>query len=288
MAISKRTAVALAVLCASVAWLYWDVFTWLIDDWNLDGDYSHGFAIIPLALYLVWERRDELRRMPVTPALSGLWLVALSFLLLAAGTLGAETFVTRVSLVVLVAGAIVFLFGWSYLRQLAFPVAFLLLMIPIPSILANRVTIPLQFIASRFGETMLSAAGVPVLREGNVILLPAMTLYVAEACSGIRSLMSLFTLGVLYGYFAESRTWMRIVLCIATVPIAIAANGLRVAGTGFAAHWYGAGAAEGFFHTFSGWLVFLAAAVLLTIFHRAAQWLVPGTTGKAAPAESTV
>lgn len=287
MTISKRTAAAFVVLCASAAWMYWDVIIWLLDDWDLQGDYSHGFAIVPLALYLAWDRRDALRAIPVRPAASGLWLVAASFVLLAAGTLGAETFITRISLVVLVAGTLVFLCGWRWLRALAFPVAFLFLMIPIPSILANRVTIPLQFIASRFGEVMLSAGGVPVVREGNVILLPDITLYVAEACSGIRSLMSLFTIGVLYGYFAETRRGVRIALVLATVPIAIVANGLRVAGTGYAAHWYGAGAADGFFHTFSGWLVFLAAAALLTIFHRALTWLAPGVVEKQAPAEYT-
>ena len=288
MPISRRTAGALVLLLISLAWIYWDVFVWLVDDWDMNGDYSHGWAIVPLSLYLAWERRTALRSTPAAPSTWGLLIIAGSFLLLTMGTLGAETFLARLSLVVLATGAIVFLLGWAHLRLLAFPVAFLLLMIPIPSVIANRVTIPLQFVASRFGESMLSAGGVPVLREGNVISLPAVTLYVAEACSGIRSLMSLFTLGVLYGYFTEQRAWIRVALCIATVPIAIVTNALRVSGTGYAAHWYGARAAEGFFHTFSGWIVFLAAMVLLTVFHRLILWSSPPPGVKAADAGCTV
>jgi exosortase len=283
MRIPKSLAGALLLLVASFALLYRDVFIWLIDDWELKGDYSHGMAIIPIALYLAWERRHKIAALEIRPSNWGLVLIGGSLLLLAAGTLGAETFVARVSIVSLTVGAIVFLLGWEHLRQLAFPVAFLFLMIPIPYILANRVTIPLQFVASHFGESMLSAAGVPVLREGNLIVLPAVTLHVAEACSGIRSLMSLFTAGVLYGYFWESRPWVRVFLCAATVPIAIVANGLRVTGTGLTAHFYGTRAAEGFFHAFSGWLVFLAAAALLVVVHRAIQWMFLGRPAE--PAE---
>jgi len=286
MRMPKRLAGALLLLAASFVLLYRDVFFWLIDDWELDGDYSHGMAIIPIALYLVWERRQKIAALQMQPSNWGLVIIAGSLLLLAAGTLGAETFVARVSIIGLTAGVIVFLLGWEHLRQVSFPVAFLFLMIPIPAILANRVTIPLQFVASRFGEGVLSAAGVPVLREGNLIILPDVTLHVAEACSGIRSLMSLFTAGVLYGYFWESRRWVRIVLCAATVPIAIVANGLRVAGTGLTAHFYGTRAAEGFFHTFSGWLVFLAAALLLVMVHGAMRWMFFRKPGQ--PSECSV
>jgi exosortase len=145
---------------------------------------------------------------------------------------------------------------------------FLLLMIPIPAIIFNQVAFPLQLLASRFGEAALQACDIPVLREGNVIVLANTTLEVAEACSGIRSLVSLLTLGIVYGYFADRRSWMRIVIALATVPIAIVANGLRVAGTGIAAHYYGPEAAHGFFHTFSGWLVFaFAFGALVTLIH---------------------
>ncbi len=275
MTISKRLAGTVLLLLGAFLLLYWNVFVWLFDDWELKGEYSHGMAIIPIAVYMAWERRRKLASLPLAPSASGLVLIFGSLLLLAAGTLGAETFLTRTSIIGTVAGTIVFVYGWRHLRELAFPVAFLLLMIPIPAIIFNRVTIPLQLLASRAGELTLDALRIPVLREGNLIVLADVTLHVAEACSGIRSLMTLFTIGVIYGYFCEPRLWARLLLAVATVPIAIVANGLRVSGTGVAAHFYGPKAADGFFHTFSGLLVFVAATAMLVLLHRAVQWIAP-------------
>jgi exosortase len=158
-----------------------------------------------------------------------------------------------------------FVCGWQHLRVLAFPIAFLLLMIPIPAIIFNQIAFPLQIFASQFGETAMNIADIPVLREGNVIVLANTTLEVAEACSGIRSLVSLLTLGIVYGYFTDPRGWLRTTVALSTVPIAIVANGMRVAGTGIAAHYYGPEAATGFFHTFSGWLVFVVAFAMLFV-----------------------
>jgi exosortase len=171
--------------------------------------------------------------------------------------------------VVAVVGIVLFLFGSGYLRVLAFPIAFLLLMIPIPTLLFNQIAFPLQLLASRLGEVMVAAAGIPVLREGNIISLASTRLEVAEACSGIRSLVSLFATGVVYGYFVDRRSVIRVLLATATVPLAIVANALRVAGTGIAAHHFGAAAADGFFHSFSGWLVFISALLMLTVIARA-------------------
>ena len=127
------------------------------------------------------------------------------------------------------------------------------------------------------GEASLSAAGIPVLREGNVIILANTKLEVAEACSGIRSLVSLLTLAIVYGYFVDPRTGIRVAIALSAIPVAIVANGLRVAGTGFAAHYIGPAAAEGFFHTFSGWLVFVVAFVLLCAVMQLLRWLAPAT-----------
>jgi exosortase len=156
-----------------------------------------------------------------------------------------------------------------------FPIAFLILMVPIPQLIFNQIAFPLQLLASDVGAGGLKAVGVPVLREGNVMMLAHTTLEVAEACSGIRSLVSLLTLGVVYGYFMDSRSWVRWALTLATVPIAVVTNGLRVAGTGVAAHYYGAEAAEGFMHSFSGWLVFVAAFALLVVVREVIVRLVP-------------
>ena len=209
--------------------------------------------------------------------------------MLLAGVLGAEVFTTEVSMLATIAGSVLFLFGWSHLRVMLFPIAFLMLMIPLPAIIFNQITFPLQLLASRFGESALVLAGIPVLREGNVIHLSNTSLAVAEACSGIRSLISLLTLGIVYGYFVDPRSWVRWVIAMATVPVAIVTNGLRVAGTGVGAHYFGPAVAEGFFHEFSGWLIFVSAFVILLALHRALVWISPKTRSiPAAPKEEPV
>lgn len=264
-----------ALILGALAVAYWSTIRELVLDWATDGNYSHGFLIVPLALYFAWERRRRLAAAPLRPSWIGLFVVLGGLALLVAGILGAELFTSRFSFVVVLAGIVLFVLGWHHLRVLAFPLAFLLLMIPLPSIIFNQIAFPLQLLASRFGETVLQAASVPVLREGNVMILANTTLEVAEACSGIRSLISLLTLGIVYGYFVDGRAWVRTVIALSTIPIAILANGVRVAGTGLAAHYYGPEAAEGFFHTFSGWLVFLVAFAMLFAVTQFVQRVAP-------------
>jgi len=247
------------LLAGCFVYLYQHVMSRLVHDWYIDENYSHGFLIIPIAFYFVWERRAGLKTAVQKSSLWGLAVILGSMALLLAGILGSELFLTRVSILGVIAGSVLFLYGWNHLKILFLPIAFLLLMIPVPAIIFNQVAFPLQLLASRFGEMALLAFQIPVLREGNVIQLANTSLEVAEACSGIRSLISLLTLGIVYGYFVDSRTWVRIVLAVGTIPIAIVANGIRVAGTGIAAHYYGADAAQGFFHSFSGWVVFVVA-----------------------------
>jgi exosortase len=162
---------------------------------------------------------------------------------------------------------IIFLAGWENLRSVSFPLGFLILMIPIPVIIYNQITFPLQLLASRFATAWLEVMQVPVLREGNVLILPNYSLEVVEACSGVRSLMTLITLAVAYGYFAESRRWVRYALPVLMVPIAIVSNAIRIMGTGVLTYHFGPKAAEGFFHEFSGWMIFLVALVLMFIGH---------------------
>ncbi len=276
-------AVSAALVLAGFAILYTPIIAKLVHDWASDDNYSHGFLIVPIALYLAWERRGRFASAEQRPSNLGLIVLLGSLAMLAVGVLGVEFFVTRLSMLGVVAGAIAFLWGWARLRVMIFPISFLLLMIPIPAIVFNQVAFPLQLLASRCGEWTLNAFQIPVLREGNVIQLADTTLEVAEACSGIRSLISLLTLGIVYGYFVESRTWARVVLALATVPVAIAANALRVAGTGLAAHYYGAEAAQGFFHSFSGWLIFLVAFAMLFVAHRILILMAPENKGGAAP-----
>jgi len=273
--VARKTVAGFVLLAACFGYLYSHVIARLVHDWYIDDNYSHGFLIIPIALYFVWERRKKLKEAARRRSYWGLAVVVGSMTVLLAGILGSELFMTRVSMLGTIAGVILYLYGWNHLKILALPVAFLLLMIPVPAIIFNQIAFPLQLLASRFGEMALLLAGVPVLREGNVIHLANTSLEVAEACSGIRSLISLLTLGIVYGYFTDSRTWVRVILAAGTIPIAIAANGIRVAGTGIAAHYYGAEAAEGFFHSFSGWIIFVAAFIMMFILYRIICRLAP-------------
>ena len=288
--VSKKTIWIYAAPVVCFVILYYQVIAKLVSDWWNDDNYSHGFLIVPIALYFAWERRSALKEAAQNPSVWGLIVVAASLSMLLAGILGSELFLPRVSMLGVLAGTILFLFGWNHLKILILPIAFLLLMIPIPAIIFNQIVFPLQLFASQFGENTLVTCHIPVLREGNVLHLANTSLEVAEACSGIRSLITLLTMGIGYGYLFDSRLWVRIVLAAGTVPIAIVANGIRVAGTGVAAHYFGAEAAEGFSHTFSGWVVFIVALIMLFVLHRAIVLITPNkekTTEPNAVQEST-
>jgi exosortase len=254
---------------------YWNVLVELVRAWSTDDNYSHGFFIVPLALYFAWGRRKALAAAPVRGSWVGLVIVAGSLGILVAGLLGAELFLSRVSIIGTLTGAILFLFGWQVLRLLAFPLAFLLLMVPLPAIIFNKIAFPLQLLASNVGEYTINSMDIPILREGNVLILANATLEVAEACSGIRSLVSLFTLGIVFGYFVDHRLWVRTVIALSAIPVAIFANGLRVASAGIAAHNYGNAGVEGVFHEFSGWAVFILAFLMMLALQRVLQRMLP-------------
>ncbi len=267
--------IAAGLVLAGLAIMYWSVIAGLIGAWSTDDNYSHGFFIVPLAIYFAWERRHAIATAPENPSPLGALVVAGSLVLLVGGVLGAELFLARVSIIGAIAGAVLFLYGWPMLRILAFPLAFMLLMVPLPAIIFNKIAFPLQLVASHVGESTISAMDIPILREGNVLILANAKLEVAEACSGIRSLVSLFALGVVFGYFVDERPWVRTAIALSAVPVAILANGLRVASAGVAAHNYGSAGVEGLFHEFSGWVVFIVAFLMMFAFQRLLQRLLP-------------
>ncbi|MGE5362206.1 MAG: exosortase/archaeosortase family protein [Bacteroidales bacterium] len=273
---SRNTVVrCLVLLAVAFAVVYGAVVLSLVHNWVVDDNYSHAFVLVPAAAYLAWLRRADLAAQPLAPSFLGLLVVVVSLVVFAAGTLGAEVFLARISMLGVAGGTILFVAGRRHLAILAFPLGLLLLVVPLPALLFNQVAFPLQLLASRLGEWALWATGVPVLREGNVITLAHTRLEVAEACSGIRSLMSLVALALLYGYFSDPRPGVRAALAAVAVPVAIVVNGLRIAGTGLLAQQFGAQAAEGFFHAFSGWLMFVAAFALLVAAHRVIAWEWP-------------
>jgi exosortase len=239
----------------------------LAGDWFTDDNMGHGIFVPVIAGYIVWRQRDELRALPARPSWWGLPIVLLGAAQSIVATLGVELFLARTALIVTLIGAVCLLGGPVLLRKLAFPLFLLFFMVPIPAVIFNSITFPLQILASQLAGAALSALDIPVLRLGNVLELPNQKLSVVEACSGIRSLLSLSFLALVYGYFFEKKRWLRIVLFAATVPIAIVANGARVTVTGLLSQ-YKPELAEGFFHESTGWVIFMIALGLLVVFHR--------------------
>jgi exosortase D (VPLPA-CTERM-specific) len=260
--------------------LYLPVLQRLAAQWWNDANYSHGFLVPVFCAYVVWERRAHLRELAgrADPAsVSGLIVLALSLGTLFLGLLGAELFLARSSLLGVIAGLVLFFYGWPMLRALLFPLGALWLMIPLPALIYNQIVFPLQLLASRVAAAGLQGFHlVPVLREGNVLVLPGTRLEVAEACSGIRSLMSMLTLGLVYGWLAERSRWRRALLCVAIVPIAVFSNAVRVMFAAVAAEYWGEAAVEGTAHAISGVVLFLAATLALAGFHVLLRKLSPG------------
>ena len=252
-----------AIILILLVTLYSPVLGRLVKQWSNDPNWSHGFIVPFFAAFLIWRKRNELARIPARPSWFGLAVICAGLLTLIVGVMGAELFLSRSSMIVILGGLVIFFLGWGHFRALLFPWLFLFLMIPIPAIVFNQITFPLQLLVSQLASSVLAAIGVPVLREGNVIRLAAMPLEVAEACSGIRSLLSLFTLALIYGYFMESETWKRALLCFIALPIAVAANAARIVGTGLMVQYWDPEKALGFFHEFSGWIIFLVSLALL-------------------------
>ncbi|MGH9607961.1 MAG: exosortase/archaeosortase family protein [Terracidiphilus sp.] len=248
--------------------LYYRVLGKLVTDWWQIPDFSHGFLVVPFAAYLVWVKRKAIREARIAPTWSGVAVIALGLVILILGNYGAQLVLERISIIIVLGGLILGFGGWQLTTELRFALLVLLLAIPIPSLVFNQITLPLQFMSSKAASAVLPLFGVPVLREGNIIQIPSMRLEVAEACSGIRSLMSLFALAIFYGYFFEKSVLRRILLALFSIPIAMAANAARIVGTGLCVQYWDPDKALGFFHEFSGWVIFLVSLSCLYIVHR--------------------
>ncbi|HUM04207.1 MAG TPA: VPLPA-CTERM-specific exosortase XrtD [Terriglobales bacterium] len=264
------------ILLALIGYLYAPILGRLVVQWQHDPNFQHGFLVPAFSIFVIWQNRRKLKDYGSSPSWAGLFIIVGALIILALGDLGADLFLSRVSLIFLLAGLIILFRGWDFFRAVLFPWAVLFLMIPIPNLVLQNVTIPLQFLASRLATGLLREIGVPVLREGNVITIASMKLEVVVACSGIRSLLSLVTLAVIYGYLLERRNWVRVALAFSALPIAVVANGFRIFGTGVMGQHWGPERAEGFFHSFSGLLVFAASLFLLFAVHAVINWLTKG------------
>jgi len=279
----RALAIAFAILFTYAA-----VLVKLSRDWWVDENYSHGLLVPFIIGYILWLQRDKFAAEPARPlVLLGGLAVALSLFALWTGVAGAELYTQRMSLVLLIAGTVVYFAGLGFLRLILVPLGLLILAIPIPAIIFNKIAFPLQLFASRCAVWSMSMLGITVLRQGNVIELKPLNsfdtkkLEIVEACSGIRSLMTLMTLAVVFAYFTHPRSkdsggsrgkfgwlrsfgfWRSTIIVLSAVPIAIFTNATRVSGTGILSHYYGTGVADGFFHSFSGWAIYIVAFMLL-------------------------
>jgi exosortase len=246
-----------------LAGCYYTIVPFMVKQWYQDENYSHGFIVPFIALFFLYERREELKKVIVQPWGPGLAVIAFGLVQLSLGFLATEYFTMRSSLIVVLAGMVLYFLGKETFRISRLSIIYLILMVPLPYIIYDMVAFPLKLFVTKVSVAFLQLVGIVVIREGNIIMFPAITLEVADACSGIRSLISLIALGAAYAFFIKTTTVKRWLIILAAVPIAIVTNALRVIVTGILAQHWGAKAAEGFFHEFAGLMVFAVAMVLL-------------------------
>jgi exosortase len=269
----RRMAIASAIATTALAaGVFAPVLYYMVLHWQAVADYSHGFLVAPLGIYFAWERRKKLARTPVEPSWWGLVPLALGALALMVGRLGVELMAMRVAFLLTLHGLVLLLLGLPMYRVLLFPLSFLFLMVPLPQSLVNIIAFPLQLIAADMAVSGLQAFGLPLLREGNIIHLPETRLFVAEACSGLRSLMALGTLGVVFAYFFRRRWSERIIIVVSTIPIAVLVNAFRVALTSTLTLRYGQDMAQGVVHQTEGFFTFGLAFALLLLEARLLEW----------------
>ena len=251
--------VQVLILTSLLLGLYAGVLKGLVDDWLNDPNYSHGFLVPVFSAYLIWDQRQKLRTLIAEGSWLGLPLLMFGLAILVLGQIGAELFTTRSSLIIVLAGLVLFHLGREFFKALLFPLLFLFFMIPLPAIIFNAIAFPLQQLAAQNAAWGLNLLGVPVLLDGNIIHLSHASLGVTEACSGIRSLVSLLALAVVWAYLSLRGIWPKLLLVASAVPVTILANSGRVVFTGLIAENFNIKYAEGFYHELAGMVIFVVA-----------------------------
>jgi len=262
----KTYRLQLILVLPLLAGMYFKIVPDMVKEWYHDENYSHGFLVPIIAGYFLWQRWPDMKGRLVKPDGLGLVVIAWGVFQLLVAWLGTEYFSMRTSLIVLLAGMTLFWFGREVLKGMALPLGYLIFMVPIPYIVYDMIAFPLKLFVTKVSVAFLKIVGVVVIREGNIIMFPATTLEVADACSGIRSLISLLAIAAAYSFLIRTSNVRRWIIIFSAIPIAVATNAVRVIVTGILAQWWGARAAEGFFHDFAGMAVFVLAMVLLITF----------------------
>jgi exosortase len=258
----------IGVVLAALVFLYLPFLRTLVAAWGTNDDYSHGYFIPFLAIFMIYSQREKLADTPVRPGSSGLVLIVAALLLLIAAKVGSELFSQRLSLIFVLLGLVHFLFGWRHLQLVLLPILYLLFMIPLPAIIWNTIAFPLQLFSSALTEKAIYLIGIPVFREGNILHLSETTLEVVAACSGLRSLVTMFALAGAFAFLSSLTPWRKWLLFFSAAPIAILANIIRLTLTAVLASRYGSEVAHGFLHDFSGLVVFAVGLLLLIAVSR--------------------
>lgn len=253
----------IATLTLGFALLYHHTITKLVNNWSTDDNFSHGFLVPLIAGYMIWHYRDRLARYPIQSSTWGYLLLIAGMLFHVAGNIGAELFIQRFSIILTLMGLTAILFGTKILKITFVPLLYLSLMIPVPVIIWNKIAFPLQLFAAKLSADLIGMIGITVLREGNILHLANTTLEVVDACSGLRSLMSMLALSAAFAYMAYMKNSGKWILFLSAFPIAIVVNILRLTITAIMARYIGPEAAQGFLHDISGFIIFLVALILL-------------------------
>lgn len=253
--------------------LYFPVLVPLAKQWIQDSNYQHGLAVPLVSGFVLWRARASLVAAgEESPAFAGWILIILASVLLVGGTAASELFTTRLSLPLMLIGALLVLRGRTFVRRAAFPLLFLFMMIPLPGIIYYRLTFPMQLMSARLAASLLRAIGVDVIRHGTILSLPNYDLEVVAACSGLRSLMTMITLSLILCAFTDMSVRRKAILAASSVPIAIAANTIRLAVMAIGAYAVSPAFVDGALHEISGLIVFLAGFVMLLIVWSLLRW----------------
>ena len=265
--IEKHLVIQVIILICAFGALYSHSIATLISDWSNDANFSHGFLIPFVAVYMVWYKQGILKTIEIKSSPAGLAVIIFGMLCYLAGTIGAELFVMRSSMLITISGMVIYLFGFEMFKAVLIPILYLIIMIPIPAIIWNKIAFPLQLFSARLSSEMVSLLGIPVLREGNILHLANTSLEVVDACSGLRSLTSLLALSGAFAFIAPLGNLKKWILFFSAIPIAVVVNIVRLTITALMATHMGAEAAQGFLHDMSGFLVFgIALALVYLVF----------------------
>lgn len=263
LTLGRQALFSLGILFSALLFLYFPIFVELAHDWNTNDNYSHGFFIPIISAYIIYSNRNKLKEIPLQINIAGLFLLILGFIQLIIAKTGSEYFLQRTSLILVLLGIVLFCLGVTFFKKTFLPILYLIFMIPLPAIIWNKIAFPMQLFSSFLTEKIITMVGIPLYREGNILHLPETTLEVVAACSGLRSLLTMFALSAAFAILSSHKPWQKWVLFLAAAPIAIFANITRLSTTALLASRYGGDVAHGFLHDFSGIVVFVVGLFLL-------------------------